>query len=338
MNMIRKNGSGSGLRQSLQLPLIVLVLAAVMTIWKPGIFLTGSNLQSILLSVCIYGIMMCGTIFPLLNGGIDLSIGSTAALAGCVAILLTVRGGETSSAAVLGILAGMAVGALCGTVNGVVSSLFGIPAFVVTLASSNIVLGLAQTVSRQRTITCLHSDLIRWIGTGKLLGIPFPIIFFALLLVLTWWMLKYTRFGRYAYAAGGNPTATHYSGVNTRMIQTVTYLISGTTAAMAGIVLSCFNRQAVYTQASGYDGDVLVALVVGGVSMAGGEGKITGAIFGLLILGILNNAMILIGIDAIYQRLVKGLLVIVAVAIDVYTRNKDSGMKRKTLASIFVGR
>lgn len=328
-------GKTDGKKLNLQLPLIVVALIVIMTIWKPGIFLTPSNFLSILLSICIYGVMMCGTIFPLLNGGIDLSIGSTAALAGCVTILITMAGNYTPTASLLGILAGIGVGALCGAINGLVSSLFGIPAFIVTLATSNIVLGIAQSISRQRTITCLNSEVINWIGTGKILGVPFPVVFFVALLILTWWILKYTRFGRYAYAAGGNPKATRFSGISTKKIQIATYIISGTTAALAGIVLSCFNRQAVYSQASGYDGDVLVALVVGGVSMAGGEGKITGAVFGLMILGILNNAMVLIGIDAIYQDLVKGLLVIVAVALDVYARNKNSGLKRKTLRSIF---
>lgn len=333
MRLLKEKDNGK--KSSFLLPLIVIALIIIMTIWKPRIFLTPSNFLSILLSICIYGIMMCGTIFPLLNGGIDLSIGSTAALSGCVTILITMGGNYTPAASALGIMAGIGVGALCGAINGFVSSLFGIPAFIVTLASSNIVLGIAQSVSNQRTITCLNSDVINWIGTGKILGIPFPVVFFVLLLVFTWWVLKYTRFGRYAYAAGGNPKATQFSGINTKRIQIATYLISGTTAALAGIVLSCFNRQAVYTQAGGYDGDVLVALVVGGVSMAGGEGKITGAVFGLIILGILNNAMVLIGIDAIYQDLVKGLLVIVAVSLDVYARNKNSGLKRKSLRSIF---
>ena len=323
-------------KQTIQLPAIIAVLVLVMGIWKPGMFLTASNLNSILLSVCIYGVMMCGTIFPLLNGGIDLSIGSIAALSGCTMVLVTMSGGYTPGATLCGILAGAVIGAVCGTANGLISSLFGIPAFIVTLAMKNVVLGIAQHITGQKTITCLDSKLMNWLGTGRILGIQFPVFFFLVLLVFIWWVLKYTSFGKYAYAAGGNAKAARFSGVNTRAMEILTYTISGLTAGLAGILLSCFNRQAVYTQAGGYDGDVLVALVVGGVSMAGGEGKISGAVFGLIIIGILNNAMILVGIDSIYQDLVKGLLVILAVAIDYYSRTKDSGLKKKTLRSILL--
>ncbi len=317
----------------LKLPYIILVLVLIMAILDP-VFLTWNNFMSILLAICIYGIMMCGTIFPLLTGGMDLSIASNAALAGCIAIVIASKGG-TTGAAVVGILVGLGVGALCGAINGLVSFVFRIPAFIVTLATSNILNGLAQTVTNQKTINLLDNKLINWIGTGKILGIPFPIIFFLAIVALAWWVLKYTRFGRYVYATGGNPTATRYSGIDTRKIQISAFLISGTTAAMAGIILSCFNRLAVYTQGTGYDGNVLVALLVGGVSLAGGEGRISGALLGLLIIGIMNNAMILLGIDSIYQDLVKGLLVILAVAVDAYARNKDSGLKRKTLRDIF---
>lgn len=329
-----RSGSGKW-KQSLQLPMIIVVLVIVMAVWKPGMFLTASNINSILLSVCIYGIMMCGTIFPLLNGGIDLSIGSIAALSGCTMVMITMAGNYTVGATLLGILAGLAIGALCGAFNGAVFSFFGIPAFIVTLATKNIMLGIAQHITGQKTITCLNSKLMNWLGTGRILGIQFPIFLFIVLLIFTWWVLRYTSFGHYAYATGGNRKTAKYSGVNTRFMEIMTYTISGLTAGLAGIMLSCFNRQAVYTQGSGYDGDVLVALVVGGVSMAGGEGKISGALFGLIIIGILNNAMILVGIDSIYQDTVKGILVIIAVAVDYYTRTKGNGLKRKTLRSIF---
>ena len=328
--------NGKKWKQSLQMPAIVLLLVVIMSIWKPGIFFTFSNARSILLSICIYGVMMCGTIFPLLNGGIDLSIGSIAALSGCTMVLVTMAGGYTTGATLLGILLGVLLGAVCGAFNGAISSFFGIPAFIVTLALKNVVLGVAQHITGQKTITCLDSGLMNWLGIGKVLGVPFPIVFFVLLLLFTWWALKYTTFGKYAYAVGGNAKAARYSGINTRAMEIGTYVISGLTAAFAGILLSCFNRQAVYSQASGYDGDVLVALVVGGVSMAGGEGKLSGAVYGLLIIGILNNAMVLVGVDSIYQGLVKGLLVIFAVAFDYYARNRNNGLKKKTLRSIFV--
>lgn len=319
-----------GVIRSIQKPAMLLALIVVMTFLSPNVFLTPGNISSILLAVCIYGVMVCGTIFPLLNGGIDLSIGSTAALSGSIMVLVTIAFDYSALGTIIGITCGLGAGVLCGLFNGVVSYYFAIPAFIVTLAAKNIVLGIAQHITHQNTIICLYSDVMNRIGSGKILGIPFPVIFCVLLFVATWFVLRRTTFGRYTYAVGGNATASRYSGINSRRVGISAYVISGMTAAMAGIMLSCFNRQATSAQAGGYDGDVLVALVVGGVSMAGGEGSITGAVFGLLLLGIINNAMVLLGVDAIYQDLIKGILVVIAVAVDMYARNKNNGLKRKT--------
>lgn len=307
---------------SLQKPLMLLALIIVASVLCPA-FLTPSNILSIFLAVCIYGVMACGTIFPLLNGGIDLSIGSVAALSGSVMVLVTLGFDSTPGGTVFGILLGLGAGVLCGLVNGLVSYYFAIPAFVVTLAMKNIILGIAQHITHQNTIICLYSDLVNWIGTGKIMGIQFLIILFVIVFLIAWVILNRSKFGRYTYAAGGNEVATRYSGVNSRMVGISAYVISGFTAALSGIMLSCFNRQAVATQASGYDGNVLVMLVVGGVSMAGGEGNIVGVLFGMLLIGIINNAMILLGIDSIYQDMVQGILIVIAVALDVYSKKKQ---------------
>lgn len=312
--------------KSLQKPVMMVILMTVMT---KGVFLTAANISSILLAVCIYGIMVCGTIFPLLHGGIDLSISSIAALSGSLMVMITISFDYSTTGVVIGIICGILVGAVCGFFNGMISYHFAIPAFIVTLATKNIVLGIAQQLTHQNTIICIYSDAVNWLGTGKILGIPFPVIFCIIMFVIVFIVLNRTTFGKYTYAVGGNSKAAKYSGIRSRLIGISAYVISGVTAAMAGIMLSCFNRQAASSQASGYDGDVLVALVVGGVSMAGGEGNITGAVFGLLLLGIINNAMVLLGVNAIYQDLIKGILVVIAVAIDMYTRNKNNGLKKR---------
>ena len=313
---------------SLQKPLMLLALIIVASVLCPA-FLTPSNILSIFLAVCIYGVMACGTIFPLLKGGIDLSIGSVAALSGSVMVLVTLGFDSTPGGTVFGILLGLGAGVLCGLVNGLVSYYFAIPAFVVTLAMKNIILGIAQHITHQNTIICLYSDLVNWIGTGKIMGIQFLIILFVIVFLIAWVILNRSKFGRYTYAAGGNEVATRYSGVNSRMVGISAYVISGFTAALSGIMLSCFNRQAVATQASGYDGNVLVMLVVGGVSMAGGEGNIVGVLFGMLLIGIINNAMILLGIDSIYQDMVQGILIVIAVALDVYSKRKQITIKKR---------
>ena len=313
---------------SMQKPLMLLVLIVAASLLCPG-FLSVTNVLSILLAVCIYGVMACGTIFPLLNGGIDLSIGSIAALAGCVMVMTTIRFDYSPAGTFLGILLGLLCGIGCGLINGLVSYYFAIPAFVVTLAMKNIILGIAQHISHQNTIICLYSDVLNWIGTGKILGIPFLVWFFVLIFLIVWYVLNRSEFGRYTYATGGNETAARYSGVNSRLVGISAYAISGLTAAASGILLSCFNRQAVATQASGYDGNVLVMLVVGGVSMAGGEGNITGVLFGMSLVGIINNAMLLMGIDAIYQDMMQGLLIVAAVAIDHFSKQRKLSVKSR---------
>lgn len=317
-----------GKKIAIQKPLMLLVLIITASVLSPG-FLTSDNLISILLAVCIYGVMACGMIFALLNGGIDLSVGSVAALSGSVMILTTVAFDYTAGGTLLGILLGLMAGMACGLVNGLVSYYFAIPSFIVTLAMKNVVLGIAQYVTGHNTIICLSSNLANWIGTGKILGIPFLIWFFVFMLAVTWFILNRTKFGKYTYAVGGGEEATRYSGINTKLISISAFVISGLTAAMSGILLSCFNRQAVASQASGYDGNVLVILVVGGVSMAGGEGNVIGALFGMLLIGIINNAMLLIGIDSIYQDMVQGLLIVIAIAIDTYTKKKRLQVKAK---------
>lgn len=314
---------------SLQKPIMLLILVAALSIRLPGIFLTVNNLLNILLAVCIWGIMVCGTSFALLNGGIDLCIGSTAALAGCTMVLITIAFGYSTAGTILGIVCGLGLGVLCGLFNGCISYYFALPAFVVSLAAKNIVLGIAQRITNQGTIICMHSDLMNFIGTGKVLGVPFLVVFFLIIFALAWFVQNRTTFGKHVYAVGGNPLASRYSGLNSRRIGISTYVISGFTAALSVIMLSCFNRQAVATQAGSYDGNVLVALVVGGISLQGGEGSLAGAMFGLLLLGIINNAMVLLGIDSTYQDLIQGVLVMIAVAVDVYARNKNNGLKRR---------
>ncbi len=319
------------LAKVLQKPAMLAVIVVLMAILAPGMFLSSTNIASILMAVCIYGLMVCGTIFPLLNGGIDLSIGSIGALAGSVCVLVTMRFDYTAGATVLGIFCGLLVGVLCGLFNGFISYRFAVPAFIVTLASKNIIYGVAQNITGKNTILCLNSGLMNWIGTGKIMGVNFTILFFVLIVILTYLLLNHTKFGRYTYAVGGNPVSARFNGIKTEMVGVSAYVISGFTAALTGIVLSCFNRQAVATQCSSYDGDVLVALVVGGVSLAGGEGSILGALFGILLMGILNNAMVLLGVNSIYQDLLKGVIVIIAVSVDMYAKNKGNGLDRHFL-------
>ncbi|MEA4929694.1 MAG: ABC transporter permease [Candidatus Limiplasma sp.] len=311
-----------------QKPLILLVVIAVMTILQPKVFLTWNNILSILYAISIYGVMICGMIFTILLGGIDLSVGPVAALSGAITVISMSAMGKTDGAVLAGVLLGLAAGALVGLLNGTIVSYFKVPAFLITLATQSIVNGLAQLTTGNKTIAAMDPPSFTFIGGAKLLGIPVPIFILALMMLLGYIVLNKTVFGQHVYAVGGNPQASSLSGVSVRKVSLLCYVISGLMAALAGIVLASMNQQAIAKAATGYENDVLTAIVVGGTSLMGGEGSIQGALFGAMLVGILNNGMRLMGVPSTYHTLVKGVIIIVAVAFDIYAINKNSGLAR----------
>lgn len=311
-----------------QKPLILLVVFLVMSILQPKAFPTWNNMISILYAVSIYGIMICGMIFTVLLGGIDLSVGPVAALSGAVTVLTIAGMGKTDGAVLVGVLLGLAAGAAVGLVNGLIISFFNVPAFLITLATQSIVNGLAQLTTGNHTIAAMEPPSFTFIGSGRVLGVPVPIYILGLMMLLTYIVLSHAVFGQRVYAVGGNPHASQLSGVAVRRVSTLCYVISGIMAALAGIVLASMNQQAIAKAATGYENDVLTAIVVGGTSLMGGEGSIQGALFGAILVGILNNGMRLMGVPSTYHTLVKGIIIIVAVSMDVYARNRDSGLER----------
>lgn len=311
-----------------QKPLILLVVIAVMTILQPKVFLTWNNILSILYAISIYGVMICGMIFTILLGGIDLSVGPVAALSGAITVISMSAMGKTDGAVLAGVLLGLAAGALVGLLNGTIVSYFKVPAFLITLATQSIVNGLAQLTTGNKTIAAMDPPSFTFIGGAKLLGIPVPIFILALMMLLGYIVLNKTVFGQHVYAVGGNPQASSLSGVSVRKVSLLCYVISGLMAALAGIVLASMNQQAIAKAATGYENDVLTAIVVGGTSLMGSEGSIQGALFGAMLVGILNNGMRLMGVPSTYHTLVKGVIIIVAVAFDIYAINKNSGLAR----------
>ena len=313
----------------LQRPFILLMTMAVLTVLLPDSFLTTENFINILLAIAIYGVMVCGSIFPVLLGGIDLSVGSVAALSGAFTVVTTLHLGSSDLGVFLGCLGGLALGALIGALHGVVIYRFAVPAFLVTLASLNIVYGFAQIVTDNKVISLLSPDSFNFIGGGNLLGVPIPIVLFFIAAVLGWLVLSRTVLGRRTYAVGGNSTAAALSGVPVLRTTVSAYVLSGVSAAAAGIILASLNQQAIAKAAQGYEADVLTAIVVGGTSLMGGEGTVPGAVFGALLVGILNNGLRLLGVPAIFHGLVKGVVIIVAVAYDFYARHRGNGKRGK---------
>ena len=307
---------------------IIAVVIILLTILQPGVFLTASNFKSILLSISVYGIMVCGTIFPVLLGGIDLSVGATAATSGAFTVLVILKYDYSTAGVLLGIVGGLAIGLLVGLIHGIVVSVFNVPAFLVTLASQNIIYGVAQLLTNSQVISCLKPKLFTFLGGGRLLGIPFSIYIMLLMVVISYVILNKTVLGRSVYAVGGNIEASNLSGVKSRKVQIIAYMASGFTAALAGIVLASMNQQAIAKAAQGYDNDVLTAIVVGGTSLMGGEGSIQGAAWGALLVGMVSNGLRLMGVPTNYHGIFKGLIIIFAVALDASVRYRNSGLKK----------
>lgn len=316
--------------------LILIALCVLFSILLPGKFLTAGNFRNILYAISLQGIMICGATFPVLLAGIDRTVSGTAALAGAACCTTIVHYGFTTQGIVLGVLLGLGAGVLSGLFHGLVLSRFNIPAFLLTLATSEILYGLVQTVTGNQLINVMKADAFNWVGSARILDIPVPVYILLLCFLFTYIVLNHTVYGRDLYCVGGNREASNLSGINVKKVIIIAYVISGIMGALSGLVLSSMNQQASATQAKGYENDVLAAIVVGGVSLRGGAGTIQGAMMGALLIGILTNGLQLLGIDPVYHDLIKGIIIIVAVAIDMYSDYKHSGLKRGgTFAKVF---
>lgn len=316
-----------GIFQQYTMPIILLVMAIIFSINVPQFF-SQQNLLGILLAMAIYGIMVCGAIFPILLGGIDLSVGGIAALSGACIVMTVTWLGPSDFSVFLGFIAGLAAGAIIGLLQGMIIANFKVPAFLVTLAIQYITYGLCQILNNNSTISLLEPRSFTYIGDGRPFGIPFPIIVLTIMSIITFIILNYTLFGRKVYAVGGNPVAAELSGISYKKITHLSYMFSSFAAALAGIVLASFNKQTIPKAGQGYETDVITAIVVGGASLMGGEGTIQGAITGALLVGVISNGLLMIGLPAEYHNVVKGIIIIIAVAFDARSRVIGSGLVR----------
>jgi ribose transport system permease protein len=265
----------------------------------------------------------------ILSGGIDLSVGSVLALAGAGAAGLLKSGivlphwNVTLQFTVFGaIVAGIAIGAAAGWINGFVVTRMAVPPFVTTLGMLSIARGLTQIWTHNYPITNL-GDNFRFIGTGQWLGIPMPVWISAALVVLFAFVTRRTRFGRYLYAVGGNERAALLSGLAVDRIKRRVYMLGGGLAGVAGLLLAARLDAADPKVGIGYELDSIAAVVIGGTSLSGGRGSIWGTVLGCLTIGVLNNGLVLLGISNDWQLVVKGIVIIVTVAVDRASSAKD---------------
>jgi putative xylitol transport system permease protein len=213
------------------------------------------------------------------------------------------------------IAAGLAVGCACGALVGWIVSRFSVPAFVATLGMLSAARGMTLIYGGGKPVPALIPDF-RWIGTAKIMGIPMPVIILAIVFIGAWWVLTRTRFGRYVYAVGGNPHAAKTSGINVTRVRFSVYVISGALSGLAGMMLAARTGSALPQAGIAYELDAIAAVVIGGTSLSGGVGRVTGTLIGALIIGVMNNGLDLMGIESYYQQVLKGALIVGAVMLD----------------------
>jgi putative xylitol transport system permease protein len=299
--------------------LAFLLLAVILSL-SNEYFLTPGNISNVLLQTSINGVLAIGMTFVILTRGIDLSVGSVVALAGIVSASFAttsatagIAGGPYPFYVALAI--GILVGLACGALVGLIVSRFSVPAFVATLGMLSAARGMTLIYGGGKPVPALTPEF-RWLGTGNILGIPMPVILLAIVFAISWWVLTRTRYGRYIYAVGGNPHAAKTSGINVTRMKFSVYMISGSLSGLAGMMLSARTGSALPQAGIAYELDAIAAVVIGGTSLSGGVGRVTGTLIGALIIGVMNNGLDLMGIQSYYQQVLKGALIVGAVMLD----------------------
>ncbi len=292
---------------------IIVVLSLV-----SDVFMTSKNIINILRQISINGVLALGITFVIITGGIDLSVGSVVALS---SVLATSVVRADANNVLLAIVVGVGVGCLAGAISGLAISMFSIPPFIMTLAMQTITRGLALIYTNGRPVTGLGKKYAV-IGQGFVGILPIPVIIFLIVAVVATFMLKCTRFGRHVYAIGGNIEAARVSGINTKAISTLVYIICGFAAGVAGLIMSSRINAGQPASGSGYELNAIAATVIGGTSLSGGVGSIIGTVVGVLIIGVINNGMNLLNITTYWQEVVMGLLIAVTVIMDIHIGKK----------------
>lgn len=310
---------------------VLIALFIILSIVSPH-FLQVSNIINILHQVSITAIIGVGMTFVILTGGIDLSVGAVVALSG-LTMAVTHKYFDSLPldpsmkfllSIVLPIILAILSAMLMGLINGVMVSVGKIPAFIMTFGMMNVARGGAYIISDSNTIS-VFPDAIRYLGNGKVFNmIPIPIVIAAILVGIAAWVLKYTTFGRYIYALGSNREALRLSGVNIRKIEISAYVISSLVCAIGAIILIGKLNVSQPVAGIGYEMDAIAAVIIGGTSISGGEGKVTGTFIGALLVGMIRNGMNLLNVPSSVQPVVIGAAIVAAVFYDKFKAQRQA--------------
>lgn len=303
--------------------LALMVMCIALTILSDT-FLTSENAWNVMRQISVNVILSVGMTLVILTGGIDLSVGSVLALAGAITAGMLKFGAEiTGIDLFLGftlmgaLLGGIMAGALLGWFNGITITRFKVPPFVATLAMLTMARGLTMLSTGGFPITGLGENMA-YIGTGWFLGIPMPVWISTGVVVFAILLTKKTKLGRHIYAIGGNENAARLSGLNIKKVKLIVYSIAGALAGIGGIIVTSRLDSAQANAGFGFELDSIAAVVIGGTSLSGGKGTILGTVQGALIIGILNNGLVLMNVSPFWQQVIKGLVILLAVIMEKY--------------------
>ena len=317
-----KNGVVKYFKDNIGIIIALIAMCVFMVVYPTTrtTFMTPKNLFNILRQNASNMFLATGMTMVIILGGIDLSVGSVIALSGVVAAGCVVNFGLPEA---VGFIAAIAVGAAVGLFNGFIICKTDIPPFIVTLASMNITKGIALVLTGGAPIRCM-TDAFKFPGAGYVGPVPTPVILMFIIFILAALMINKTQLGRHIYAVGGNVQAAKFSGISVQKVKFIVYAYTGVMAGIAGVVIASRLYSGQPTAGDGAEMDAIASVVVGGTSMSGGSGRIGGTLIGVLIIGVLNNGLNLMGVDSNFQYIVKGLVILLAVYVD-FLRNKKAG-------------
>jgi len=297
---------------------IFLVLAGMILIASiiSPVFLSPRNISNIARQISVITIMAFAQTIVIIAGMIDLSVGSVMALAG----VFSVSAYQVTGSLLVAMLVGITVGVVASTINGLFVTRMNVPPFIATLGMLTAARGIALLYTNGQNIYQLGEFVV--LGQGTVMGVPTPIIFMLVVTILIWYLLNHLRLGRYIYAIGGNQEAARASGIKIESIKLITYIISGALVGMAGVLFMSRVNAGLPNAGIGFELDTISIAVIGGTSITGGVGSAIGTLAGAFIIGILNNIMNLVGVQSYIQAVVRGLIIVLAVAYDTRAKTK----------------
>ena len=298
--------------QDLGALIALILLIIVISIISPQ-FRTLDNFMSLLRQSSINGFIAFGMTCVILTGGIDLSVGSVLALTTAFAATF-IKGGMP---VLLAMLLALIIGTLLGMLSGILVTKGRLQPFIATLITMTAFRGITMIFMNGKPISGLGgSEMLKFVGKGSVIGIPFPVILFIAVFILFMFVLEKTKFGRRLYATGSNPVSAKLAGVNINRTKLIAYAISGCMAALSGMILLSRLASAQPTLGDGYELDAIASVALGGTSMNGGRGRIWGTFVGVLIIAVLNNGLNILGVSSYYQSVVKAVVILIAVLSD----------------------